>query len=529
MKKVRTYTTGLLLILAGLLSSCLENNVPYPTIKLDITALEVEGETTGAVISTENRTVTVTLADTVNMKRVYIKKVEMTEGAKSILRPDTTFDLTNPQTVILSLYQDYPWKIIAKQPIDRRFVVEGQIGEAVFYVSAKERRAIAYVSKEQDLSKIKIKELKLGPTGSTIHGYDGGSTVMNFTGGQPQIVVVTYRDILEDWTLNVFETDAVKLTSADGWVNVAWLYGEGLEGEDNGFEIREESSEEWQKVDASYMITTGGSFSARIPHLKASTTYVCRAYSGTSISTEKTFTTTTAVELPNASFDYWSMDGKVANPWEENSTPFWDTGNVGVTTASQSNSTPTDDTATGSGKAARLESKNVIVKFAAGNLFVGKFVKVDGTNGILNFGQPFTGRPTKLKGYYKYTTAPITDLPAEDSQDYARFQSYKGKPDTCAIYIALGDWTEPIEIRTRPTNRKLFDKNDEHVIAYAEMYSGTTVTDYKKFELNLDYRVTNRVPTYIVIVCSASKYGDYFVGGRGSTLCVDEFSLDYDY
>ena len=51
---------------------------------------------------------------------------------------------------------------------------------------------------------------------------------------------------------------------------------------------------------------------------------------------------------------------------------FWDTGNIGVTTASQSNSTPTDDTATGSGKAARLESKNVIVKFAAGNLFTGK-------------------------------------------------------------------------------------------------------------------------------------------------------------
>ena len=515
--------------LVSILSSCLENNVPYPTIKLDITALEVQGETTGAVISTENRTVTVTLADTVDMKKVYIKKVEMTEGAKSILRADTTFNLTNPQTVILSLYQNYPWKIIGKQPIDRRFVVEGQIGEAVFYVGEKEHRAIAYVGKEQNRSKIKVKELKLGPTGATIHGYDGASTVMDFSDGRPQTVVVTYRDVLEDWTLNVFETDAVKLTEADGWVNVAWLYGQGLDGEDNGFEIREETSEEWKKVDASYMLTTGGSFSARIPHLKAATTYVCRAYSGTSVSTEKTFTTTTAIELPNASFDYWHMDGKVANPWEVNSTPFWDTGNKGVTTASQSNSTPSDDTATGTGKAAKLESKNVVVKFAAGNLFVGTFVKIDGTNGILNFGQPFTGRPTKLKGYYKYTTAPITDLPDEGTQDYTRFQNYKGVPDTCAIDIALGDWTEPVEIRTRSTNRKLFDKNDEHVIAYAEMYSGTTVSDYKQFELTLDYRATNRIPTYIILVCSASKYGDYFVGGRGSALYVDEFSLEYDY
>ena len=43
MKKIKTYATGLFLILAGLLSSCIENNVPYPIIKLDITALEVEG------------------------------------------------------------------------------------------------------------------------------------------------------------------------------------------------------------------------------------------------------------------------------------------------------------------------------------------------------------------------------------------------------------------------------------------------------------------------------------------------------
>ena len=340
MKKIKTYATGLFLILAGLLSSCIENNVPYPIIKLDITALEVEGETTGAVISTENRTVTVTLADTVNMKKsIYQEsgndgrcKKHLTSGHD--FRPDKS---SNGYPVPLPGLSVENHSQTADRP---PFCCRSQIGEAVFYVNEKERRAIAYVSKEQDLSKIKIKELKLGPTGSTIHGYDGNATVMNFAGGQPQIVIVTYRDILEDWTLNVFETDAVKITSADGWVNVAWLYGEGLESEDNGFEIREATSEEWQKVDASYMITTGGSFSARIPHLKASTAYVCRAYSGTSISTEKTFTTTAAIELPNASFDYWSMDGKVANPWEENSTPFWDTGNIGVTTASQSNSTP---------------------------------------------------------------------------------------------------------------------------------------------------------------------------------------------
>ena len=40
---------------------------------------------------------------------------------------------------------------------------------------------------------------------------------------------------------------------------------------------------------------------------------------------------------------------------------------------------------------------------------------------------------------------------------------------------------------------------------------------------------TSRVPTYIVVVASASKYGDYFTGGDGSVLFIDDFSLEYDY
>ena len=105
----------------------------------------------------------------------------------------------------------------------------------------------------------------------------------------------------------------------------------------------------------------------------------------------------------------------------------------------------------------------------------------------------------------------------------------KEKPDTCAIYIALTDWKEPLEIRTKPSDLSVFNKNDPGVIAYAEFYSGETVTEYKSFELTLDYRDTTRVPTYLVLVCSASKFGDFFVGGPGALLYVDDFSLEYDY
>ena len=55
------------------------------------------------------------------------------------------------------------------------------------------------------------------------------------------------------------------------------------------------------------------------------------------------------------------------------------------------------------------------------------------------------------------------------------------------------------------------------------------VAEYTPFEINLEYRATDRRPRYAVIVSSASKYGDFFTGGEGSVLCVDDFKLHYDY
>ena len=42
------------------------------------------------------------------------------------------------------------------------------------------------------------------------------------------------------------------------------------------------------------------------------------------------------------------------------------------------------------------------------------------------------------------------------------------------------------------------------------------------------YRDNSRIPRYIVIAAASSRYGDYFTGGVGSVLLVDEFELIYD-
>lgn len=178
------------------------------------------------------------------------------------------------------------------------------------------------------------------------------------------------------------------------------------------------------------------------------------------------------------------------------------------------------------GLAAKLQTRFVgiagIGKLAAGNIFVGEFGGVEGTNGIIYLGQPFTYRPTKLKGYYKYNGGTI---------DYTNnlHSDIMGAPDSLLIYIALGDWDNRVEVRTNPNNRKPFDPNDPHIIAYNQLVSERSVTEYQPFELEFKYRSTSRIPTYIIITATSSKYGDEFTGSTNSVLYIDEFSLEYDY
>ena len=144
----------------------------------------------------------------------------------------------------------------------------------------------------------------------------------------------------------------------------------------------------------------------------------------------------------------------------------------------------------------------------------------------LDFGQPYEGgRPTKLIGYYRYSPVKVN------------WNSYRelnnGDMDKCSVYIALCDWTTPFRVNTK--EQKFVDFNDKSIIAYGELddakYQEAKVdkNGYKQFEIDIKYRDLTRKPTYILIVASASKYGDYFTGGEGSTLYIDEFELQYDY
>ena len=75
----------------------------------------------------------------------------------------------------------------------------------------------------------------------------------------------------------------------------------------------------------------------------------------------------------------------------------------------------------------------------------------------------------------------------------------------------------------------LFDHNSEHIIAYGTLiFTEKTAGDgLIPFTINLEYR-SNKRPSAIILTCSASMYGDYFCGGNGSEMWLDDLQLVYE-
>ena len=516
----------LVLFLTFFITGCIENDLPYPKIQENILKIEAAGQKMAASIDSTNLTATIYLDEETDIQAVQF--TEFTYSAQATSDKDLllgTWDLSVPITVELTRYQSYQWMISAEQEIERYFTISGQIGQTV--LDAVGRRIIVNVPENANLSALEITSIKLGPAGITTLSpyYRSGSTI-DLT--SPKRIEVTAWGRTEDWTIYAQRTAQVVSTSAvDAWSMVAWVYGQGPEDGDNYFEYKQQGASIWTEVPRSEITKDQGAFSCCLKHLTPLTTYTVRSRSGENIGNEITVTTQATEILPDGSFDQWWKNGKLWCPWDENGIQFWDTGNKGATTLGEANVSPSDYVPAGlTGQSALLKSefKGIagIGKLATGSVFSGSYRKTDGTNGILDFGRPWTLRPTKLKGYYQYSTGDINYSSKE--MDYL-----KGRPDTCSIYIAVTDWTAPYEIRTNPNNRQLFDKNASYVIGYGNLEVSRQMTNYEEFEIELKYKSTSIQPSYILITCASSKYGDYFTGSSSSVLYVDQLSLDYDY
>ncbi len=558
------------------LSACeVSDYIPYPIVHGQITEFEVEGQcgadggaSYSAVINKDTREVTLYVCDTVNLASLRITKLT---AAGTTYNPDvdyvdapmivpdslacenysrfpkngiknpnssqnTKVDFRKPVKFVVRTYQDYEWTVTVKQVIKREVEVENQVGNAV--IDDFQRNVIVYVSRTQNLRSIKVNKFTLGGESGSVRPDPTELESFDFYNHR-QFVVETGWEEIQTWTVFVYHTDAVVNTTADAFPRnkSITISGDKPNGITPEVQYRRANDNTWSTAPQADMKLTATSYSVTISSLQPGTKYIYKVKAGTESTAEQEVATLPIQQLPNSSFDDWCTDAnnsKLYCPWASNETSFWDTGNRGATTVGNSNSVPTDDTSIGSGKAAFLESKFIVIKFAAGNIFTGKYLKTDGTNGILGFGRPFAGFPTKMSFDYKFKTAEITRI-GDD-----KYQYLMGRPDSCQVYIALwhvpaGQEEEyngekfPLIIRTKPgANQSLFSKDDPRVIAYGSMTKGETVSAWTTETITLDYKTMDKAPTHILVVASSSKYGDFFVGGPGSTLTLDNINLIYD-
>lgn len=333
------------------------------------------------------------------------------------------------------------------------------------------------------------------------------------------------------------------------------------EGKTVQFAYSSNAGSTWNYADA--QSDSDGAWKAVITGLTPQTEYEYKLMiGGEQVGDSMTFTTEAAPVLPNGSFEHYSkVTGEdfykfydPANCSDCCATKFWASGNGDEQTTgsiipgSMAEITVISTDRVDGNVSVLAQSQNVLgIKLAAGNLFTGQFLKTEGTDGgSVNFGRPWTGRPSALKLYCKYTTGKmnyVNGMPSGvtlSSSDYDRAQ----------IKVAIGTWDykkyggtseSPVYVNTLKeetfidfytdkstvANGDIIIYNDGYVLNKAPKVMSTT-SEWVEYTIPLEYHNLNAYPTHIIISCAASQYGDYFTGSSDSRLWLDKFELIYE-
>lgn len=444
--------------------------------------------------------------------------------------------------------------------IDPLTFVMGETGKSGYFpvtdlkavVSATNKKGITN-SQTNEIKDVKARDHYI--LNYRVEGGDGNVTVTV----DPTTKTYTY-------TFNISMDSELVVDTANAWAKFAYLSGNIVNAKDADpsemkFQYRKKDAAEWISVTAVQNDTVYTAYEGVAPSLNPQTTYEYRMVYGEEelVSETKEFTTEVTTELYNGSFDSWFQIRKAWYPVLEADTAsfdshnkylnsFWDSGNMGAVTLNK-NPTTEETKDVRSGSAARLTSQFVgfltLGKFAAGNLYTGHYYEtiINPMGAKLFFGQPFASRPTQLKGWFKYKRGENVDYGSDPYQSELK----DAGGDLCSIYIALADndglngggQNYAFEIDNAldaddPDHFKYknaidFTEKNSHIIAYGSISDDEAkgTGEWKEFVIDLKYRDLTRTPKYIIVVASASKYGDYFTGSSKSVMLIDEFELVY--
>ena len=269
---------------------------------------------------------------------------------------------------------------------------------------------------------------------------------------EPYLMSVTVIDAHDRYARCDFEFSIVsdiqaETVSATPWSSFATLKGRFFSRTAPAgvtFQYRKTSDTDWTEIDPSLMDIDMNTltYSYRIKGLDLDTEYVFRSTSDKDkadgkTAGEMTFKTyATEGTVYNLNFNDWVKVGKAwyatSNADDVETGLTWDSANEGTSDILGQSLVPTtpEETIVISGKAARMESGELLSNFAAGNLYTGDFgsATLSPVGAKLNWGIPFTSRPLALRGWYRYE-------PAKINRSSSSYSHLEGQDDFCQIQI----------------------------------------------------------------------------------------------
>ena len=347
------------------------------------------------------------------------------------------------------------------------------------------------------------------------------------------------------------------------WATRATLHADVDAAESEGkavqFAYSTDGGSTWSYADG--VNDSEGTWKAELKGLTPATTYTyALMIGGEQVGEPMTFQTEAAPNLPNASFEYVSkVSGqdyyKFYDPncgVAEGSYMFWGSGNGEGTEGVNGSANmgivittiDTSDKIDGN-QSVVAQTSSMVGMLAAGNLFTGQFAGLVGTSGgKVNFGRPWTSRPSAMRIWCKYETGKFNIINnknlgiSESDFDRAQvkvaigtwdYKKYGGTKDS-PVHINTTDASTFVDYYTDPStiaNGDVIIYNDGYTINNGEKVAATT-TGWIEYVIPIEYRNLNTYPTHIVVSCAASQYGDYFTGYDKTKLWIDAVELIYE-
>lgn len=294
-----------------------------------------------------------------------------------------------------------------------------------------------------------------------------------------------------------------------------------------------EGEEEWKRSTAS--MGEENIYSVTIDGLEPSHSYeYALSVNDKMVGSPRRFTLAGGNQIPNSGLEDWCTNGDgVVIPYHTSNNAYWCTGNYGTAILSKNITQSSSDVRPGSKgkKSMYMDSEYIVIKFAAGNGYIGSWGGMDGANAKVYFGQPFeyNAKPKAIRFWAKWNCGKI------DKVD--KGVGKKGDPDLCKFFCCmttdshLVDSSKGKETTFSPSDADIKSGDPRYDKVLYSAYMDTTESSHEWQQIEIPFTFygddPNQVPTHIMLTFTCSGYGDFFDGSTDSWMYIDDIELVY--